>query len=1162
MALDKIENEGIAESVEGLDLQDQLSSSEQVLFQHKDQALRLISAIVSSESGHDERIRALEELRTTLDRYLECPILIDPHLESLLVDSQLTSSAQSKIQANFFCKGATPNSEDEAVFACSLSVLYSFSKVCGRKKIQRFLPHDAHDVEPVLYALQRQRQIQQAEEPNQSLHQGNVPGLSMPPLWERTYVLLLWMEMLSFVPFDLNTIDSHSHQTSDTKNLAESIIATTKLHLSDVGSTREVAANCLASFLIRFDLSSDELTEFVSSSREVILAVVDNEHSMDTTFRVMGILHTLAAIFKLAPNRSHLLSCIDILWEPILRFSVTSICLHNTLLRKLVVKLFARVGCAYLPPRVAPWRYQRGGRGMNLLDNLKQSQQLNSLREAQANDNPNELANSQIGEEILLSMDLLSPLEDILDQLLKGLRDSATIVRWSAAKGIGRVTERLPLLCAESILDAVLECCSDSNKNQDSAWHGACLALAELARRGLLLPERLNTVVPRLQLAMQYDLRRGQHSVGSHVRDAACYVCWAFARAYDPVLLKKCLVSSSDTGVDELSVTMVIASLFDREINCRRAASAAFQEWVGRQGAQYVKHGIDILTVADYFTLGNRVDAFTRIAPMVARFDGYGIPIINHLVDFKLIHWDPDIRLLSSKSLYFLAKIPDFQEYFISDILDELIPKCFASDLYVRHGSVLGVSEIVLALGARLKTQHLSSIESQIIEINPTIEKKRLYRGRGGEIMRSAVMRLIECISLAELSLTVKHQVAYLDSVDASLKHPNEEIQQSSGAALYALMRSYFPVTDKGPTDRLQKRVVDLYVSTVLTSDNAAATRGFALGLGKLPDKLLAPSADVLKNVLNCLCTVSHPCRKVGDEHDAETRRNAITALGAICKTVGVQNPNANHNTKPYPRTGLDQNDIRALFETFLLSLEDYGVDRRGDVGSWVRCEAMKCLQQLVFLTVQSSTAIPSACPLSISKQNESIIVPSFESRAESFVHDCVKQVGLSVMENRPFRPERSSIDFFVFDDHICTLVLGALLKQIAEKIDSVRLVAGTCIESILLSRSPTVPFIPQRSDLLEALGLESVVANHSTKISTHNYSSPAIAYPIVMRAAVISSFFQPIIAGMVLSVGGLSESTVKHAQSSLLSFLRAAELSNPAQISNVADGEWGDNMS
>lgn len=40
------------------------------------------------------------------------------------------------------------------------------------------------------------------------------------------------------------------------------------------------------------------------------------------------------------------------------------------------------------------------------------------------------------------------------------------------------------------------------------------------------------------------------------------------------------------------------------QVNCRRAASAAYQESVGRQGI--VPHGIDILTAADYFTLSSR----------------------------------------------------------------------------------------------------------------------------------------------------------------------------------------------------------------------------------------------------------------------------------------------------------------------------------------------------------------------------------------------------------------------------------------------------------------------------------------------------------------------------------------------------------------------------
>ena len=37
-----------------------------------------------------------------------------------------------------------------------------------------------------------------------------------------------------------------------------------------------------------------------------------------------------------------------------------------------------------------------------------------------------------------------------------------------------------------------------------------------------------------LFLPIYPQVRRGAHSVGAHVRDAACYVCWAFARAYAP----------------------------------------------------------------------------------------------------------------------------------------------------------------------------------------------------------------------------------------------------------------------------------------------------------------------------------------------------------------------------------------------------------------------------------------------------------------------------------------------------------------------------------------------------------------------------------------------------------------------------------------------------
>lgn len=129
-------------------------------------------------------------------------------------------------------------------------------------------------------------------------------------------------------------------------------------------------------------------------------------------------------------------------------------------------------------------------------------------------------------------------------------------MRWSAAKGIGRITMRLPIDFGDEVVDAVIGVFEDVDA--DSAWHGGCLALAELSRRGLLLPKRLETVIPIVVRAMHFDILRGKHSVGAHVRDAASYVCWAFARAYAPDVMRP--------HISTFSEAMILAALFDREV--------------------------------------------------------------------------------------------------------------------------------------------------------------------------------------------------------------------------------------------------------------------------------------------------------------------------------------------------------------------------------------------------------------------------------------------------------------------------------------------------------------------------------------------------------------------------------------------------------------------
>lgn len=58
--------------------------------------------------------------------------------------------------------------------------------------------------------------------------------------------------------------------------------------------------------------------------------------------------------------------------------------------------------------------------------------------------------------------------------------------------------------------------------------------------------------------ALHYDIRRGPHSIGSHVRDAAAYVCWAFGRAYCHVDMKNIL--------QQLAPHLLTVACYDREV--------------------------------------------------------------------------------------------------------------------------------------------------------------------------------------------------------------------------------------------------------------------------------------------------------------------------------------------------------------------------------------------------------------------------------------------------------------------------------------------------------------------------------------------------------------------------------------------------------------------
>uniref|UniRef100_A0A8U8CN08 Tubulin-specific chaperone D n=1 Tax=Geospiza parvula TaxID=87175 RepID=A0A8U8CN08_GEOPR len=556
-----------------------------------------------------------------MDKYQEQPHLLDHHLEGMM---------------NSLLEIVWDSASPPPLVHLAFKFLYIITKVRGYKRFLPLFPHEVRDLQPVLDMLAKQNPRD-------------------PETWETRYMLLLWLSMICLIPFDLARFDGNlvSLEGQARQPTMDRILDIAKCYLVVSDKARDAAAVLVSKFIVRPDVKQSRMADFL----EWVLSMLSKSSSqtMEGTVIVNGMLQALAQLFKhgkredCLPYAATVLECLDSC-----KLSES----NQMVLRKLGMKLVQRLGLTFVKPKVAKWRYQRGCRSLAANLQAQGAAVQNQKREVAAAE-----AEADDDEEY----DIPAEIENVVEQLLVGLKDKDTIVRWSAAKGIGRITGRLPKELADDVIGSLLDCFSF--QETDNAWHGGCLALAELGRRGLLLPSRIPDVVPVMLKALTYDEKRGACSVGSNVRDAACYVCWAFDASTSPAL--------------------VIAAVFDRDVNCRRAASGTFP------------HGIDILTAADYFAVGNRVNCYLTISVYIAGFPEYTQPMIDHLVNMKINHWDSVIRELSTKALHNIT--PQAPEYMANVVLPRLLPLSVGSDLHTRHGAILACAEITHALCKLLK---------------------------------------------------------------------------------------------------------------------------------------------------------------------------------------------------------------------------------------------------------------------------------------------------------------------------------------------------------------------------------------------------------------------------------------------------------------------------
>ncbi len=1131
--------------------------SEISYFVDEEAVLVAIGAICADEKEFDAQFAWLDP---ALSKYQEQPVLLQAALPDMI--NPLTRKMLEIIEME---KDSGWNAIiGNKHFDGCCRVVQLICRVRGYKHVLKLFPHEVSHLEPTLTILGRY---------NEKKRTGDFNAAAQ---WETKFVMLLWLCIQCLIPFDICSMDSSSssNTVSDAgagieegsaateQSLVARIVQTCEEFLADTGPTRDAASACLSSLLTRPDMDSGILTTFIDNSCAKLHSWAAKGTTAATeltmsSFEIIGVLHCIAQIFKKG-HRSRVLSHASKILKECLLLAEQP---NQTSVRKLTCKVTQRLGMAFLPPRVAPWRYQRGSRsltenlgGKDKLTNSNNNQSMGDGIDPVATDSTNPC---ELGAGDLVELErFVDDIESVIDLLLKYLTDKDTVVRWNAAKGVGRITMRLPRELADDVVGAVFALFAD--EEDDSAWHGGSLALAELTRRGLLLPERLEEVMPILVKAINFDVLRGQHSVGSHVRDAACYVCWAFARAYSPDVMAPFIA--------DLSSSMLITALYDREINCRRAASAAFQENVGRQGNESFPRGIAIITIADYFSLGNRASAYLDIAPEIAKMDdNYQEMLLWHLLDVKSCHWDQEIRVLAAKGMARLASINVTRSL---EALDAALESCFDSNLSVRHGSLLVVAEMVLEMRLRPACAGCmdEALVEKIVSLVPRLDKARMFRGRGGEILRAASCQLIGSIARADMATPVKNKVLLIEFLNENIRHPHDYIQQAAADALREALFSFFArggICAEDPTERLQELTVLKYAKGLSEEENVAAARGYALALGVLPEKLLLRPAGRLNMILSKLVDAASIAHKICGEPDAECRRNCVTSTVEIVERLALS-------------AELEEQHIKTAMGVLLAASRDHSVDKRGDTGSWSRIVALLGMERVVY-ALQSRkglmesqgdgvvmTALGPALKVNTSQSFESVytaVAYTPCSLGHTFADAAAHAVGNAKVKSEASAGDDPTAHLVVaslamalpppksglFAENSASTapvdseqVVCVMLTQLCEKLDAVREVAGKCLVRLL--RTPESNKMHMR-DLPERHVLfDSLVATASGKVDQSvNWAHPAHVFPRLLPVLSSPVYFRAVMSGLVIAVGGLSETIVRESTKIVLQFTKVA---------------------
>jgi hypothetical protein len=785
------------------------------------------------------------------------------------------------------------------------SIIYTLCKVRGAKVIVGFFNNEPRYLDPILTTLEDVTFNETGDEVS----------------WKVSYVLLLWLSHLLLTPFDLASISARparaESQTArmalhtDLPTVAQRVIQIGATHVSASTKAQDAAAAMLVRLASRPDMQRFRLAD--SLVKDAVTRLAPSAESPVTIYQQLGPLRFLAGVATSA-DVSHVLPDIYRACEKLSGDGTTSPVTENAVGKKLIVKIFRNI--AILTLRLP-----------------------------------------SVSGPLLSFLETTSVLEDVIDHLLQSLGDRDTPVRYAAAKAISLIISELEPEMGHEVIQAVLDTFKEDIPRSTIGidyqtvnalkWHGLTLTLSHALFKRSASPSQLLDILNALVSALNFEQRTATgSSVGTNVRDAANFGIWSLSRRYtsDELLsvdmkdLRSAASSSKQaTVIQVMAVQLLLSACLDPAGNIRRGSSAALQELIGRHPNQ-VTEGISIVQIVDYQAVGLRKRGIVDVAGKAASLDRvYWEALVDGLVGWRGLSSvdviSREAAALSLATFVTIAGEPESQTY----IAERLLAGLEDSAIESMHGTICSLSNLLdlpTNEGAEEVTVHrrywqsLQACGILQVDFNPRTLKSELP---------VAIAKLIDSICRRESDYLEKNtdgnsvSLGDIESVVGRLLVRHERSIVQVVPAMVKQVNRLSTLTAQ-PSDCLDlqslRRAVAADSSKAVLS---GAGRAIALGAITLQDGkgLTTEEAALSISTLSNVVTVTN----------VDWRIIGLRALHLV-----IQDLEATSSCETEPLTIL----IQALHT----GLTDYTIDERGDVGSLVRLQALKCTSSLLSLNL------------------------------------------------------------------------------------------------------------------------------------------------------------------------------------------------------------------